>query len=144
MEQLAPYWYWIIAAVALAAAEIVAPGFFLVWLGGAALLTGVATAVLGLDPTWQFAVFVAVSVASIALGRHYMQRNPIVSSDPQLNDRAARLVGSVVTAVEPIDASHGRVKVGDGVWNARGVDAAIGERLTVTAVEGTTLVVERR
>ena len=71
-----------------------------------------------------------------------MLSNPIGSNDPALNDRAARMIGEIVTAVEPIDASHGRVKVGDGVWSARGATAAIGDRVRVVGLDGGVLIVE--
>jgi membrane protein implicated in regulation of membrane protease activity len=35
------------------------------------------------------------------------------------------------------------VKVGDGVWSAKGADAAVGDRLRVIGAEGVVLVVER-
>ncbi|KEY97856.1 membrane protein, partial [Sphingomonas sp. BHC-A] len=68
--------------------------------------------------------------------------NPVDSQDPLLNDRAARLVGEVVTVVEPIDNGRGRVKVGDGVWSCRGPDAPVGARVRVTGAEGSVLTVE--
>jgi membrane protein implicated in regulation of membrane protease activity len=47
-----------------------------------------------------------------------------------------------VTVVEAITNGHGRVKVGDSVWSARGVDAAIGSRVRVTGADGAVLLVE--
>ena len=34
------FWHWMILAAALAGIEILTPGFFFLWLGGAALVTG--------------------------------------------------------------------------------------------------------
>ena len=45
----------------------------------------------------------------------------------------------VVTAIEN---GEGRVKVGDGVWAARGPDAPAGARMVVVGAEGTCLTVE--
>ena len=44
--------------------------------------------------------------------------------------------------VEPVDDHGGRVKVGDGEWNARGGPAAPGQRVRVTSVDGNCLLVE--
>jgi len=139
---MTPQVWWFIFGIVLAITEIVAPGFYLAWVGLAALLTAGATAAFGLNFVAQGLLFTALAFATIWVARAYFQRAPIVSDDPMLNDRSARLVGTVVTAVEPVDASHGRVKVGDSVWSAKGVTAAVGAKLRVTAVDGGVLVVE--
>lgn len=137
-----PQLWWLILGIALAIMEIVAPGFYLAWVGLAAILTAGATAAFGLNFVAQAIVFAVLAVATIYASREYFQTKPIVSDDPLLNDRTARLVGAVVVAVEPVDASHGRVKVGDSVWSAKGVTAAVGDKLRVTSVDGGVLVVE--
>jgi inner membrane protein len=140
---LADYWLWMIAGAVLAIAEMLVPGVFLIWIGAAAVLTGVLALLLPIGVIPQFLIFAVASVAAIYAGRKYLARNPIVSTDPMLNDKSARLVGSIVTAVEPVDALQGRVKVGDGVWSAKGADAAVGDRLRVIGADGVVLVVER-
>jgi len=140
---LADHWLWMIAGALLAIAEMLVPGVFLIWIGAAAALTGVLALLLPIGMIAQFMIFAVASVAAIYAGRNYLSRNPIVSADPLLNDKSARLIGSIVTAVEPVDALQGRVKVGDGVWSARGAEAAVGDRLRVVGSEGVVLVVER-
>ncbi|MFM9977630.1 MAG: NfeD family protein [Sphingomonadaceae bacterium] len=139
---LAAHWLWLILAAVLGTAEMIAPGFFLIWIAAAALLTGLA-AMAGLPMAAQFLLFAASAIALVIVGRRYFRATHIESSDPLLNDRAGRMIGTMVTAVETVDADQGRVRVGDSVWSARGVFAAPGERLRVTAVEGSTLIVER-
>ncbi len=139
---MTPQLWWLILGVVMAITEIVAPGFYLAWVGLAAILTAGATAAFGLNFVAQGLLFAGLSFLTIWIARAYFQRSPIVSDDPLLNDRSKRLVGAVVTAVEPVDASQGRVKVGDSVWSARGVTAAVGDKLRVTAVDGGVLVVE--
>lgn len=138
-----PPWLWLIGGVLLGIAEMVIPGVYLMWIGGAAVLTGVAALLLPIDVATQFAIFAVATIAAIYVGRRFLAANPITSADPMLNDRSARLIGSIVVAVEPVDALQGRVKVGDGVWSARGAEAAVGDRLRVTGSEGAVLVVER-
>lgn len=139
---LADHWLWLIAAAVLGIAEMIVPGAFLMWIGLAAAVTGVLTLLLPLPDVLQFAIFAASAIAAVAAGKRFLADHPIVSADPLLNDRGARLVGAIVTVVEPVDALGGRVKVGDSVWSARGAVAEVGERLRVTAVEGGILRVE--
>lgn len=143
MMNLADHWLWLIAAAALGIAELVVPGVYLIWIGLAALITGVATLLLPLPVAIQFLVFALTAFGAVYAGRRYLSKHPIVSADPKLNDRGARLIGAIVTAIEPVDSAHGRVKVGDGVWSARGAMAAVGDRLRVTGSDGSVLIVER-
>lgn len=142
MFGLEDHWVWLIAAGLLAIAEMIAPGVFLIWIGAAALLTGILTLFLPIGWIVQVLIFAVSSLGAVYAGRNYLGRNPIASDDPMLNDRLARLVGEVVTAVEPIDATGGRVKVGDSVWSARGGPAATGDKLRVTGASGSILTVE--
>jgi inner membrane protein len=142
VNSLAPHWLWLIAGMLLATAEIVAPGFFLMWLGAAALVTGLVAALLPISVAVQFGTFTALAIGAVYAARRWFAGNPIVSDDPLLNDRSARMVGQVVTVVDPITPSGGRVKVGDSVWSARGADAAIGAHVRVVGVESGIVSVE--
>ena len=142
MFGLADPWLWLIAAAALAIAEMIMPGVFLIWIGGAAAFTGIAAFLLPIGSLAQVILFAVASVAAIYAGKRIIDRNPIATADPLLNDKGGRMVGMIVTAAEPIDALGGRVKAGDSIWSARGTDAQPGDRLRVRAVEGTILIVE--
>jgi membrane protein implicated in regulation of membrane protease activity len=119
------------------------PGAFLMWIGIAALITGLVALLVPIGVPVQLFVFAVTAIASVYVGRRVLVRNPIESADPLLNDRGARLIGEIVTAVTAIDASQGRVKVGDGVWPARGAIADIGDRLRVIGIERSVLLVEK-
>lgn len=139
---LEAHWIWMILAAILGTAEIIMPGFFLIWIGLAALVTGIITLLTGISEPAQFAVFATLAIAAVYAGRRWFALNPIESSDPLLNDRAARLVGETVTVVEAIDGGTGRVRVGDGVWPAKGADAAVGTRLRVSGMDNGVLRVD--
>jgi membrane protein implicated in regulation of membrane protease activity len=115
---------------------------FLIWIGAAALVTGVLALVLPIPVAAEFVIFAISAIGSVWLGRRYLRDNPIQSTDPLLNDRLARLVGRQVVVIEPISGGEGKVKVGDTVWLATGPDAAIGDRVTITGAEGSRLRVE--
>lgn len=136
-------WSWAIAGVVLLIAETVAPGFFLFFIGVAAIATGLFAQALGLGVVGQTILFVLFAALSVALGRRWYARSSTHSLDPLLNDRAARLVGQIVRAVDPIDDHGGRVAVADGEWTARGGPASAGEMVRVLAVDGNCLTVVR-
>lgn len=139
---LEPGWIWAIAGVLLLIAEIVAPGFFLVFVGAAAIATGLFTLLFGLDTAPQLALFALYAVLAVMIGKRWYGEPHGGDQRHAINEPDKRLVGKTVTAVSEIDDHGGRVRVGDGEWNARGGPAAAGERLTVTGVDGNCLIVE--
>ena len=142
IDNLEPGWLWLIGGVLLLIAEIIAPGFFLVFIGAAAIATGLFALLFGLSLPMQLALFALYILVAVMVGRKVYGGAPGESADPLLNDRAARLVGKVVTVVEPIDDHNGRVRVGDSEWSARGGPAAAGERVRITGIDGNCLMVE--
>ena len=142
LDSLEPGWLWLIGGVVLLIAEIIAPGFFLVFIGAAAMAAGVFTLLFDLDVPAQLALFALYSIIAVLIGRRVYARNNGLSDDPYLNDRSARMVGKLVTVVEPVDDHGGRVRVGDSEWSARGGPASAGERVRITGVDGNCLNVE--
>jgi membrane protein implicated in regulation of membrane protease activity len=138
-----PEWLWLIGGVVLLIAELIAPGFFLIFIGAAAIATGFAALLLPLSLPLQFAIFAVLAFLSARVGgrRAYAMKYDY-SPDPFLNDRAKRLLGRVVVVTEPIDCHGGRVRVGDSDWSARGGPAAVGERVRIVDIEGNCLKVE--
>lgn len=142
IETLDAHWLWLILGVILATAEIIAPGFFLIWLASAAILTGVVCFLLPIPLAGQIGLFAVLSVVAVYAARRWFILNPIESADPKLNDRGARLIGEIVTVVEPIGEGEGRVKVGDSLWDAEGPNAVIGTKVRIIGSEGSRLSVE--
>ena len=142
LNELEPGWLWMIGGILLLIAEVVAPGFFLVFIGAAALATGAFTLLFGLGLPAQLLLFVLYAVVALMIGRKAYANRTFDSSDPLLNDRGARLVGRSVTVIEPVDEHSGRVRVGDSEWSARGGPGRPGERVRLTSVEGNCLIVE--
>ena len=142
LDTISTHWFWLSLGLILGVAEMVAPGFFLMWLGLAALIVGILDYFLPITLAYQVAMFATLSVLTVFAGKKFLQKNPIESDDVNLNDRGARMTGEIVTVVEPIANGHGRVKVGDSVWNARGMDAAMGANVRVIGADGAVLLVE--
>ena len=142
IAQMEPHWIWLSVGVLLVAAEIVAPGFFLIWIGAAAIVTGVLAWVLPLGIPLQLGIFAVLAIIALYGGRRWLKANPITSADPHLNQRAGRLVGEVLTVTRAIEDGRGRAKVGDGEWPVHGPDAAEGTKVRVVSADGGVLVVE--
>jgi membrane protein implicated in regulation of membrane protease activity len=137
---LEPAWLWLIGGVLLLIAEVIAPGFFLIFIGAAAIATGLLTLATGLAVALQLAVFAALAFLAVRIiGRRFYASRYDYTADPLLNDRAARLLGKVVVVVQPIDSNGGRVRVGDSEWSARGGPAAAGDRVRMVDIEGNCL-----
>ena len=133
---------WLAAGLALAIAEIIAPGFFMIFLAAGAALTGVAVLIVpGVPLILQAVLFALFTAAAVGLGRRWYRRDA-VPADPLLNDRAARLIGTTAEVCEPIVAGKGRVRVGDGAWIARGPDAGTGAIVRIVDATGGVLQVE--
>ena len=137
-----PHWLWLLAAMVLGIAELIAPGVFLIWLAAAAALTGLATLALGIGLPFQLVLFTLFSIAAVYGGRRWYLSNPVASSDPLLNDRGARLTGETLTVVSAIENGRGRVRVGDSVWACKGPDAPEGAKVRVTGADGACLRVQ--
>jgi len=137
-----PGWLWLIGGVLLLIFEVVAPGFFLMFIGAAAIATGLFAVLFDLGTASQLALFALYALIAVMAGRKFYANRAHETTDPLLNDRVGRLVGKSVTVVAAVDEHSGRVRVGDGDWSARGGPAAVGERVRITGVDGNCLKVE--
>lgn len=142
LESLSSHWLWLGLGLVLAIAEVIIPGVFLIWLAGAAIITGVLTWLVPIGLPLEIVLFAVLSIVSVFIGRNYLRANPIEPADPKMNDRGARAVGETVVVTHAIDGGSGRVKLGDSEWLARGPDAEPGTRMRVAGADGAVLVVE--
>lgn len=134
---------WLAAALLLGIAELLVPGFFLIFVAIAAGITGLLSWVLPSLPLWgQVLSLAGWTGVAVAVGRRWYADYPVPSADPLLNDRSARLIGETVEVCEAIEQGRGRVSVGDSSWSARGPDAPVGTRMRVVGAQAGVLVVE--
>ena len=139
------FWHWLILAALFAGIEMLSPGFFFIWLGGAALLLGLITLVIS-TMGWEVQVilFAVFAAASVLAWYKFGRKLPGATDDATLNRRGESLIGRTGTLVEAITNGRGRVKLGDSAWSAEGEDAPVGAKVLVTGVRGAILEVERR
>jgi membrane protein implicated in regulation of membrane protease activity len=137
-------WAWVVLGLVLIGGEMAAPGVFLIWLGLAALLTGMVVGVWGLG--WQAAmlVFAGLCLVCVLIGRLLTRRR---SDEPDaatgLNDRGRQLIGRVFRLEATMIGGEGRIRVGDSSWRVTGPELLAGAEVKVVRVEGATLVVEK-
>lgn len=138
------YWNWLALGLLLAMLEMIIPGAAMLWIGAAAIITGVALWLFpGIDWEWQIIMFSLLGIASVILSRRLFARSSAESSDPSLNNRSEQLVGRVTVLETAIENGQGRARIGDSSWAVTGPDMPAGTKVRITAADGTMLQVER-
>ena len=131
---------WVLIGLLLLAAELALPGIFLLWIGLAAIGTGIVVLVALPPFPAVVAIFLALLAAGIALALRLKARRPPVA----VNTPGAGLVGRHGMLL-PMEGPELRVRVGDSDWPARlPADVKVPDvplRVRVEGVSGTVLVV---
>ncbi len=134
---------WAVVALLLFAAEALAPGAFMLWLGFAAVAVFAMVLLIPDIPVLaQVAAFVVLSFASIQVYRTWFRGRERGSDQPNLNRRAETLVGRVVPLEQPIVNGRGRVQIADAYWEVTGPDLPAGSAVRIIASRGMSLQVE--
>ncbi|WP_417474728.1 NfeD family protein [Luteimonas mephitis] len=134
---------WAAVALLLFAAETMAPGAFMLWLGFAAVVVFVGTLLVpGIPLLAQVAAFIVLSFVSIQVYRKWFRSREPKSDQPALNRRAAALAGRVVPLESAIVQGRGRVQIADAYWDVSGPDLPAGVQVRVVGADGMTLRVE--
>lgn len=135
---------WIIAAVALAVAEIFTTTLFLIMFSAGAMAAAAAAA-LGAPVPVQASVFVVVSALTLAAVRPALRRHQSRKEEAGMGTETMQ--GAPAVVVEQVDTERGMVKIDGELWQARSLEGletyAPGERVRVVAVNDNTLVVWR-
>ena len=134
---------WAAIALLLFAAEAMAPGAFMLWLGfAAAVVLAIVLLFSGIPLLAQAAIFIVLSFVSIQVYRRWFRNREKPSDQPALNRRAAALVGRVVPLERGIIDGRGRVQIADAFWEVAGPELPAGTHVRVTGADGMTLTVE--
>ena len=138
------FWHWFILGGVLMVLEMVVPAFVFLFIGVAAVVTGLMVFFFpGIGWEQQILVFAVLAVAAAVAGRMWVRSRPAATDQPALNRRGRQYVGRVFTLEEPIVNGVGKLSVDDTVWKVAGEDLATGIRVKVTGVDGVILLVER-
>lgn len=131
---------WACLSLALIAAEVIAPGVFMLWLGiAAAVVFAIVLLFPGIPILWQALAFIVLSFVSIAAYRKYFRQDNEHSDQPLLNRRAEHFMGKVYVLESAIVNGTGRVKIGDAFWTVSGQDLPAGTRVRVINSDGMVL-----
>lgn len=134
---------WAVVAVLLFAAEAMAPGAFMLWLGfAAAAVFAIVLVVPNVPVLVQVAAFVVLSFASIQVYRSWFRGREPTSDKPTLNRRADALIGRVVPLDHAIVNGHGRVQIADAFWDVVGPELPAGTVVRIVGSRGMSLMVE--
>lgn len=138
-------WIWLIAGLLLLAAELLLSGVFLIWIGIAALITGVLSLFLWPFGFWswqlQILLFAVLSFISILIGKSALKRREEKSDQPLLNQRTASMIGRTAVLSEAIVNGRGRIHIDDTTWIVNGPDLPQGTPVRITGGSGTSLTV---
>jgi membrane protein implicated in regulation of membrane protease activity len=141
---VATHYLWWIVALVLIGAEVLLPGYFLLWIGIGAAATGLLALVAPLSMLAQAIAFVVFAFLSCAIYwyalRPRMRRTD--QSESRLNRRGEQNIGRQYVLAEAIVNGRGKARVGDGLWLVSGPDLPAGTTVEVVAVEGNTLLVK--
>lgn len=142
---------WLIIAAIFIGAEVLTPGFFLLWFGVGALVA-MLLALIGITSlTAQVVAFLVVSIALLIASRTIFERFLLrsSSSSPALRTGIETMIGQTGTVVEPSRGglNEAAVKVYGSVWTAFPLEGekplAEGENVTIERIEGNTVYVRR-
>jgi membrane protein implicated in regulation of membrane protease activity len=139
---VASWLVWVLVAVGLALGEVLTLGFFLGPIAVAAIAAALV-ALAGAGLVWQMIVFIAGSIASVAVLRPIATRH--LRTPAAIRTGTAALVGARAVVLERVDDAGGRVKIGGETWSARAFfDGQVfepGTRVEVGKIEGATALV---
>ncbi len=138
------FWHWFILGGVLMVLEMVVPAFVFLFIGAAAVITGLMVFFFpGIGWEQQILVFAVLAIVAAIAGRMWVRKRPIKSDQPALNRRGRQYVGRVFTLEEPIVNGVGKINVDDTTWKVGGEDLSTGTRVKVSGVDGVILLVER-
>lgn len=133
---------WLIAGIALFAAEVLSGDLVLVMLGAGAVSAAGASYLFD-NQYVAVAVFSVVSLGMLVLARPALKRRFLLG--PGVRTNADALIGAQALTLSPVDAQQGRVKLAGEEWSARsyieGQTIEPGTTVTVVEIAGATAVV---
>jgi inner membrane protein len=147
LEGLSPWW-WVAAAFALGALEMVTGTAVLIWVALSALvMAGIVTLIPDLSGEVQISLFAVLSIGSTFAGRWALIRfGDGGEMHATLNQRSNHLIGRTATVLD-FDAgtNNGAVEIEGMRWRATwatGQTSALGETVRIREANGMNLTVE--
>lgn len=138
------WWFWFGAAALFVIGEIFTAGFFLLWFGIGAAVSGIV-ALLGLNSLWQWLCFIVVTGVLVVTSRKFADK---FSKKQPPGIGANRFIEERGVVIEEIDnlKNTGKVRIEKEIWLADSANDEIlkvGDLIKVLRIEGTHMVVEK-
>lgn len=137
-------WHWASLGIILLIMEMLGTAGFLIGSSIAAfLMAAIISLIPDLNWKWQLAIFSSTAIIfSIIYLKRFANFNE-KSDQPNLNNRAAQLIGNRYTLTEAVVNGQGRIQVGDTFWKIScETDLAADTNIEVISVDGMTLIVK--
>ncbi|MEI5603959.1 NfeD family protein [Streptomyces brasiliscabiei] len=140
-----PWFLWLLAAVALGAAEFFTLTLVFGLLAGAALVAAVVAGV-GIGVLGQLVAFGLAAAAGVVIVRPVALRQ--MEQQPLTRDGSDALIGKRAEVMQEVTATHGLIKLSGEEWSARALDESlvipVGAWVDVMEIEGATALVYPR
>jgi membrane protein implicated in regulation of membrane protease activity len=140
-----PWFVWLAAAAALAAAEVITLTFAFGLLAAAALVAAVVSG-LGGALLAQILAFAVAGAAGLLVVRPIAMRH--MANPSFTREGSDALIGKEALVIEEVTASAGLVKLAGEVWSARALDTdhviPAGALVDVMEIQGATAIVHPR
>ena len=136
-------WNWFILAGILGVLEMIAPGYFLIWYGLAALVVGGLALAMDLSWQMQLIMYAVIGMGLLIASLRFVGSRTGKSDSPMLNKRGKSHIGKVYELIDATNNGRGSVKVGDSIWSVKledGANLGKGEGVLITDVSGTKLI----
>ena len=146
MDQIFPglglYFWWIIAGLLLIA-EMLMPGFFMIWFAAAAVVTALLNIIYPQGWIGEVGIFAVLAALAVAVSWRFVTASWAVRTDqPHLNQRHEGLIGKTYPLMVPIVNGRGKLEAGGTVWDVEGLDLPQGTVVKVTGTDGLRLKVK--
>lgn len=143
LYQSQPFWLWLVIGCLILAIEAASGTEWLLW---PAVSAGIVAVIVLIAPDLglpiEIVLFSVLTIATTLASRRLIRRiNP---TDPDINDRTARLVGVRAEVIQAFVDGRGRVFVSGSEWPAdiEGEGPPIGASVLVESVDGPRLKVK--
>ena len=143
------FWSWLIFGVILMAIELFMPGVFVVWIGLAAVISGIIFSIFtDLTLSYQLLTFAILSIICVILG-WYIYGQVLTKSSRKdyqtLNNGAESFIGNEYSLLEDVVNGRSKAKVGDTVWLVQAPNGLKqGAKVIVESVDGVVLKVKKK
>jgi membrane protein implicated in regulation of membrane protease activity len=138
------FWNWWGLALILLVIELLAPGFFFLWMAASAFITGCLLLLIPVIGTeLQVLTFSILSIIAISAWKLYGKKHPVATDHPLLNKRGDQYIGRVFSLYKAIENGEGKIKVDDSIWKVHGQDCNINTKVKVIGINGAIFDVEK-